>query len=229
MTRTERWEGERWPEVERDEDYDRGPRRESKPIVNPYAVVALVAALVGLFPVAIVFGLIAFGHPRGKGMATFALLIGLAEVAAIAGFVVLSGSALSDAVKGTTKQAVAPQVTTPQQAQASTAPPKTTVPEATTTSSPAKVQGTPTKGTACTEAQVGLIASGSDSSTLICLFTAGVNGGYKWAGPYTVGSGVQQTGTTCDPSGVKSARTTEGRALVCEGQGRNAMWVPWTE
>ncbi|OZE29080.1 hypothetical protein CH278_19635 [Rhodococcus sp. 05-2254-5] len=37
------------------EDLTKGDNRETEP-VNPYAVISLVAALLGLFPVAIVFG-----------------------------------------------------------------------------------------------------------------------------------------------------------------------------
>ncbi|WP_225730096.1 MULTISPECIES: hypothetical protein [unclassified Nocardia] len=232
MTRTERWDSDRWPEVER-ESRRRGRARDDEdgaPIVNPYAIVALVAALLGLFPVAIVFGMIAFGHPRGRAMASFALLIGLMEVGAIVSFVMFGGTALRDflhradsssAVSETVQPTVraTPATTTTASAAATTTPATTT----------AAATGTPVKGQTCTEAQVGLIGTAADGSTLLCLFSSGVNGGYKWAGPYAVASGVQQTGTSCDPSAQKSARTTDGRALVCEGQGRNAMWVPWTE
>jgi hypothetical protein len=73
-------------------------------VVNPYAVIALVAALLGLFPVAIVFGLIAFSHPGGRGKAVFALLLGLLEVAAIAG-VVLTGHRAIDKIDSVLRSA----------------------------------------------------------------------------------------------------------------------------
>ncbi|MBO0856677.1 MAG: hypothetical protein J2P18_23255, partial [Nocardia sp.] len=56
-------------------------RAEVQPIVNPYAIVALIAALVALFPVAIVFAFISFSHPRGRLMAMCALLLGVLEMA----------------------------------------------------------------------------------------------------------------------------------------------------
>jgi hypothetical protein len=66
-------------------------------IVNPYAVIALVAALLGLFPVAIVFGLIAFGYPSGRGKAAIALLLGLLEVAAVAWLVLMGHRVINKA------------------------------------------------------------------------------------------------------------------------------------
>lgn len=228
MTRTERWEGERWPEVER-EPRGLDPVRDEPPIVNPYAVVALVAALLGLFPVAIVFGLIAFSYPRGKAMALFALLLGMAEVAALAAVLVLGTGVLTDAVNRTGKQAAPELSVVPATVRTTTttAPAPSSTTPATSTDAP--VTGTPVKGAACSESQVGVIGTAADGATLLCLFSPGVNGGYRWAGPHPISSTVQQTGTTCDPAKAKSARTTDGRALVCEGQGRNAMWVPWTE
>ena len=59
--------------------------------INPYAVIALVAALVGLFPVAIVFGILAFGRPTGRGIAIAALVIGVIE-ALVIGVVAYSAS-----------------------------------------------------------------------------------------------------------------------------------------
>jgi hypothetical protein len=56
--------------------------------INPYAVVALVAALLGLFPVAIVFGLLAFTHRGGRGLAVSALMLGVLEIVALIGVLV---------------------------------------------------------------------------------------------------------------------------------------------
>lgn len=69
------------------------PRVEPAPTldpINPYAVVALVAALLGIFPVAIVFGLISFSHRGGRGLAVSALVLGLLEVVALIGGLLLA-------------------------------------------------------------------------------------------------------------------------------------------
>ncbi|MEV5832514.1 DUF4190 domain-containing protein [Nocardia sp. NPDC052112] len=215
---------DRWPEVE--PPARRAPRAgrlrvEVPPIVNPYAIVALVAALLGLFPVAIVFGFIAFSHPRGKTMAVCALLLGVLEVVAIAGYVVLSGSNFSDALSGVNRTPVVSSVSLPSTiAQTAVVPPSvapTTVvtpPSATSTS-----QVTPKKGTVCTEP--GRIGTGTDGTTLLCLASGGV---YQWNGPYTVGGTVAEPGGKCDGS-AKSARTADGRAVTCESK----VWVLWTE
>src|SRR5690606_17586158 len=119
MAYSQRWGEQRWPEVPRDRDADppaRAGRRRpepqqepedldypddspfdtDRPIVNPYAVVALVAALVLLFPVARVLGLSAFTHPRGRFMAFAAFLLGAFEAAWLVAFVVLPDNRVSD-------------------------------------------------------------------------------------------------------------------------------------
>ncbi|MEV4234472.1 MULTISPECIES: DUF4190 domain-containing protein [unclassified Nocardia] len=213
---------DRWPEVE--PPTRRAPRAgrlrvEVPPIVNPYAIVALVAALLGLFPVAIVFGFIAFSHPRGKTMAVCALLLGVIEVVGIAGYVVLSGGNFSDALSGMNRTPVVSSVALPSTisqtavVQPSVAPTVITPPPTSTS------QVTPKKGTVCTEP--GRIGTGADGTTLLCLASGGV---YQWNGPYTVGGTVAEPGTKCDGSS-KSARTADGRAVTCESK----VWVLWTE
>jgi hypothetical protein len=61
--------------------------------INPYAVVALVAALLGVFPVAIVFGLLAFSHRGGRGLAVSALVLGVLEIVALIGVLVVAHGA----------------------------------------------------------------------------------------------------------------------------------------
>ncbi|WP_405163743.1 DUF4190 domain-containing protein [Nocardia sp. NBC_01499] len=255
MARAERRESERWPAAGQDDRWpeageeeqwaepepeerwqEPAPSRrrtgrlrvEIPPIVNPYAIVALVAALVGLFPVAIVFGFIAFSHPRGRVMAMFALLIGVAEVTAVAGLVVLSGNMLPDSLtradRSVTTALLAPPTTANQlpQPTASAAPPV-----ATTTASPSTSnQSNLKKGASCTDGQVGQIGSAADGGTLICL---GSGSGYQWSGPYTVSTTVQQAGAKCDGTSTKTGRTADGRALVCEPATRSGTWVLWTE
>ncbi|WP_431970270.1 hypothetical protein [Nocardia sp. bgisy134] len=230
MARTQQWqERERWPEAWPDERDPEDPfPHESRPIVNPYAVVALVAALLALFPVAIVFGFIAFSHPRGRVMACFALLLGAAEVAAVAGFFVLSGNMLPDTMSRatqatTTTTAQVTTVATVATTSASTAVAPPPPPPATTTQPAAR------KGGACTATQAGLIGAAADGGTLLCLANAAAESGYQWSGPYNVGTGIYEAGSKCDSSVAKTGRTSEGRALVCETQGRGGAWVLWTE
>ncbi|MBF6062980.1 DUF4190 domain-containing protein [Nocardia terpenica] len=248
----DRWpetsEDDRWPVAETDEDrweaaqrrrtasevgedrYDSGPTRrrtgrlrvEVPPIVNPYAIVALVAALLGLFPVAIVFGFISFTHPRGRGMALSALMLGVAEVVVLAGALVLSGATLPHMTFRTqaapTETAATIVSVTPPQPTATTTVP---TPPATTTST-ASAPPTVTKGEVCTESQAALIGTTSDGSTLLCLKGTG---GYRWTGPYTVSTAVYDGGAKCNAASDKTARTSDGHALVCE---RNT-WSLWVE
>ncbi|MEV4124099.1 DUF4190 domain-containing protein [Nocardia sp. NPDC049707] len=217
---------DRWPEV--DPPARRAPRAgrlrvEVPPIVNPYAIVALVAALLGLFPVAIVFGFIAFSHPRGKAMAVCALLLGVLEVVAIAGYFVLSGTNFSDALSGANRTPVVSSVALPSTiAQTAVAQPSvvpSVVVPPVTSAAPSTSQATPKKGAVCTEP--GRIGTGADGTTLLCLASGGV---YQWSGPYTVGGTVAEPGAKCDGS-TKSARTADGRAVTCESK----AWVLWTE
>ncbi|WP_433733824.1 DUF4190 domain-containing protein [Nocardia sp. CA-129566] len=214
---------ERWPETEPPNRSRRAGRLrvEVPPIVNPYAIVALVAALLGLFPVAIVFGFIAFSHPRGKTMAVCALLLGVVEVVGIAGYVVLSGSNFSDALAGVNRTPTVSSVALPSTIAQTAVPQPTVAPTVVappvTTTAPSTV--TPKKGTVCTEP--GRIGTGADGSTLLCLASGGV---YQWNGPYTIGGTVAEAGAKCDGS-TKSARTADGRALTCESK----AWVLWTE
>ncbi|WP_039797907.1 DUF4190 domain-containing protein [Nocardia araoensis] len=219
-------EDERWPEQPPTRRRTGRLRVEIPPIVNPYAIVALVAALLGLFPVAIVFGFIAFSHPRGRVMAMFALLLGVAEVTAVAGFVLLTGNWLPDAMNRQAVIAPTPVASVPTTVERPAATTTAAAPSPAVTTTPATPQGPVTKGSSCTEAQLGQIGSAADGGTLICLTTSG---GYQWAGPHVVATAVQQAGSKCDASGAKTGRTADGRALVCELSGRSGTWVLWTE
>ncbi|WP_062994984.1 DUF4190 domain-containing protein [Nocardia mikamii] len=238
----DRWEttpNRRRPAAEAEDDrWDSAPNRrrtgrlrvEVPPIVNPYAIVALVAALLGLFPVAIVFGLIAFSHPRGRVMAMSALLLGLAEVLVLAAALVLSGVTLPHTTLGTVPAALSTDTVTSNTAVSRTAAPTAVVtppptPPATTTATPAGPVSA-AKGEVCTQAQAGLIGSASDGATLLCLHGSS---GYRWTGPYSVSTAVYEGGAKCDAGLDKTARTPDGHALVCEGQGRSSIWSLWVE
>ncbi|MCX4096435.1 hypothetical protein [Nocardia sp. alder85J] len=219
------------PPVEAEEEQWETPGRrragrlrvEVPPIVNPYAIVALVAALIGAFPVAIVFSFISFGHPRGRIMALCALLIGTLEVTAIAGLAVLSGVTLphlnlhrnSETSASLSQPSVAPVV-----------PPPTSSVPATVTATPVTPPSV-AKGEVCTEAQVALIGAASDGGTLLCLRGSS---GDRWVGPYSVSTAVYDGGSKCLPGTDKTARTSDGHALVCEGTaGRAGTWNLWVE
>ncbi|WP_067862202.1 hypothetical protein [Nocardia shimofusensis] len=234
MARTREWQdSEAWPQAwPEDQDPEDPFIADSRPIVNPYAVIALVAALLALFPVAIVFGLIAFGHPRGRAMATFAVLLGIAEAAAVAAVVVLTGSSLTDTLAdledatatGTTVTATSTaDQTTAAQAPPAELPSARPTPASTTEEAPLV-----RKGAACTAGQLGMIGSAVDGGTLLCLEAAGASGAHQWSGPYNIGTGVFEPGRTCDETIAKSGRTADGRALVCESQGTEGVWVRWT-
>ncbi|MFF0456221.1 DUF4190 domain-containing protein [Nocardia africana] len=237
----DRWEAtpnRRRPAAEAEDDrWDSAPNRrrtgrlrvEVPPIVNPYAIVALVAALLGLFPVAIVFGLIAFSHPRGRVMAMSALLLGLAEVLILAAALVLSGVTLPHTTLGTVPAALstdtaASNTTTRAVAPTTVVTPPPTAPTTTTAAPAGPVSAA--KGEVCTQAQAGLIGSATDGATLLCLHGSS---GYRWTGPYSVSTAVYEGGAKCDPGLDKTARTPDGHALVCEGQGRSNIWSLWVE
>ncbi|MGW0177849.1 hypothetical protein [Nocardia sp. NPDC003345] len=248
MTDQQRWATGRWPEVtpdgdeiapgrmgrrgareydEYDDRYDDPPAYETRPVVNPYAIVALVAALLLLFPVAIVFGLIAFGHPRGRLMAFFALLLGLAEVALLAALIFTPGQNVADVwsrLGGSgdetieTSAAPAPSAETPV---TETPPPAaTSTPPAPSgpvgTAAPAAERGTP-----CPEPA--LVGAGADGGTLLCLTDTGSVTGYEWAGPFRVAEQVRAEGARCGTDPATTARTPDGYALVCE----NGAWALW--
>ncbi|WP_280255504.1 hypothetical protein [Nocardia wallacei] len=196
-------------------------RVEVPPIVNPYSIIALIAALLGLFPVALVFGLISFGHPRGRAMAMFALLIGMLEVVVLAGVLVLTGVTVPRTVlRSHPTPASATTVVTVTAAPASAPPPTTTAATPAPAAPPAVA-----KGETCTQADAGRIGAAPDGGTLLCLRGGS---GYRWAGPYTVTTAVHEGGTKCIPGTDTTARTTDGHALVCEGRG-SGTWSLWVE
>ncbi|MFF3568425.1 DUF4190 domain-containing protein [Nocardia jiangxiensis] len=223
----------RAPAADPDEDYyETSSRRRSgrlrvevPPIVNPYSIVALVAALVGLFPVAIVFGFISFTHPRGRMLALFALVIGAAEATALVGLLALSGVTVPHDLFRIQADSTAVTQTSTAPANTSDVPPvQVTVSTAAPTTSADRTAVA--QGEVCTETQAAFIGTASDGGTLLCLKSAG---GYRWTGPYTVSTAVYDKGSKCNAASDKSARTADGHALVCEGQGRSAAWALWVE
>ncbi|KAF0846753.1 hypothetical protein [Nocardia caishijiensis] len=214
-----RWNGQRWPHATPDD-----ATRDDQPRVNPYAMVALAAALVLLFPIAIVFALLSYGHPRGRGIATLALFLGIAEVAAIAvaGMVLFGGLELEMPALAT-KAATSPVAVTTTEV-----PPSVGAPTA-TGSTPVLSQPAASvvqKGTPCQPEQVGLLGVAADGATLLCLRA---DNAHTWSGPHRVAGSYYTEGESCDPSQDKTGRTTDNHALVCEGKAGNGSWVLWTE
>lgn len=212
----------RWPVASDDRRYDddlddEQLRVEVAPRVNPYSMVALAGSLIGLFPIAIVFGLISFGHPRGRLLALFAMLLGIAEAAAVAGLLLLSGFTTM------------PQITLHRQhseALTSAATPPPAPPTSSAPPAPSAAAAPVSKGEACSDAQLGLIGAAADSSTMLCLRNGNTT---KWSGPYTVSSTQADIGTKCVTGTDKTARTADGHALVCETNNKGAQWTTWVE
>lgn len=247
MAYTQRWAGERWPEVppDRDEESPRTGRRrdeyddwseerslhDERPIVNPYAIVALVAALILVFPVAIVFGLIAFGHPRGRFMACTALLLGVGEVALLAALVLAPRetpggvfSRVGDAVGEVTGGQGATE-SPASDASGTSASAPTSSPGRSATTEPSVPAGAATPpaaevDTACPEPA--LLGVAADGGTLLCLTDSASVTGYQWSGPYRVAETVRTEDAGC--TGTATARTAAGYALVCE----NGTWALWS-
>ncbi|MEU4839572.1 hypothetical protein [Nocardia testacea] len=249
MAYTQRWAGERWPEVppdrdqepprsgRRGDDYDdwseEPPRHDERPIVNPYAIVALVAALILVFPVAIVFGFIAFGHPRGRFMALTAIVLGVGEVALLAALILLpretSGEVLSrvgaamDEATGRPRptEPPAPAVSGTSESAPTSSPGRSTTAEPSVPPSGSTVAPPAAEvDTACPEPALLGVATGGD--TLLCLTDSASVTGYQWSGPYRVAETVRSADTSC--TGTGTARTAAGYALVCE----NGTWTFWT-
>ncbi|MFI5719094.1 hypothetical protein [Nocardia sp. NPDC051750] len=262
MAYSQRWGEQRWPEVPADRDEEPPPRPgrrrpgqrdepeeidldeplyTDRPIVNPYAIVALVAALILLFPVAIVFGLIAFTHPRGRVMAFGAFVLGVVEAALLAALVVLPhdgvagmfsrvGDAVSEAagspsaaddpaapaVPGAVVESAAVSIPSPPTRTTPAGPPPSTP-----RSVPAPVPPAAELDTACPEA--GLLGASARGDTLLCLADPASVTGYQWSGPHRIAEDIREAGGECTPGGA-TARTDAGYALVCE----RGEWVLWT-
>ncbi|WP_040835284.1 hypothetical protein [Nocardia brevicatena] len=217
------------------DDTDDGGNRDRHPVVNPYAIVALAAALLLMFPVAVVFGLLAFGHPRGKLMATTAVLLGAAEVAAVVALIVLPGAPISELMsrvenhlaQGTGTAVYEPPATsTPEQNAEVPIPTGTATSEPPADSTTATEQATVAEsGVSCPRA--GLIGTTAAGTTLLCLSDSSSRTGYRWTGPYRVADDIEETGSPCRGDAT-TARTVDGRALVCEKTNSGGIWALWT-
>ncbi|WP_328856628.1 DUF4190 domain-containing protein [Williamsia herbipolensis] len=204
--------------------------------INVYAVISLVAALLGLFPVAIVFGILAFTRPAGRGIAVAGLVLGVLELAAL--LVVLFGmaSAFTDDTDSDTGQTVAssvfePFIPTAESASSTTS--ETSTPSQTTPSPTAEASPLPTSGPvlneSCSEGQASVIATDANTGqNIVCTFL-GAGGGYKWVQTAEVSPGTHERGDSCDPATDRVGRTAAGTALICVSEvngGSGGSWEP---
>ncbi|GGG27512.1 hypothetical protein GCM10007304_46680 [Rhodococcoides trifolii] len=213
--------------------------------INTYAVISLVAALLGLFPVAIVFGILAFWRPAGRGLAIAGVAIGVLELAAVLAVLFGIGNAFTDDADGdafssygltlpsstflvpTTVPTTTEQVTTPP-----------FVAPTTTVAAPEPARETVTLGDYCSSR--GASASTEDGSTAYCSRLAGTDA-YLWSltdgvapNPELQQTQNESTGSVAapgDPCYDDSATATDasGRAVYCNPtvNGRNAGNLLW--
>lgn len=221
--------------------------RDAPDPINPYAVISLVSGLLGLFPVAIVFGILAFWRPAGRRLAIGGLAVGLLELAAVLVVILGIGNAFTNnaddvpfASSGLTlpsSTSFVPSTVPSTTAQATTPPfvePTTTVPAP----APAPAQETVTLGDYCSSR--GASASTTDGSTAYCSRLAGTDA-YLWSltngvapNPELQQTQNESTGSLAapgDPCYDDSATATDagGRAVYCNPtvNGRNAGNLVW--
>ncbi|WP_157762148.1 DUF4190 domain-containing protein [Nocardia yamanashiensis] len=190
-------------------------------IINPLAVIALVAALLGIIPVAIVFGVLALRHRGGRGMAISALVLGALELVAVLGFfaVLVGGSNDTESatalprieITTTTSTSVAPTIESTVVPPPPPAPTTVEPPVVTTTKPPATVA----QGATCTRAQVRSFGTASDGSTLVCASMGSANPPRWVAMAGTIAPGVHNAGTACDPDTQAVGRDFSGLAVMC--------------
>lgn len=215
------------------DDYD--GRRQPLPIVNPYAVIALVAALLLLFPIAIVFGIIAFTYPRGRGMAWSALVLGCLQLGITMTVIVIGGNAMNDVSFSSRATSEQPTYATPLPTLTETTAPATTFsaePEATTSNPPATttVPARPANGSPCTESMK--ITTGADGHAMVC---SGGGGAPRLVWQSTgkpLQPGIHDEGEPCDPSAAtRFGQNSAGHVVQClgpdrqPGQGTNGEWT----
>ncbi|MFC9839338.1 hypothetical protein ACFVKB_36880 [Rhodococcus sp. NPDC127530] len=203
--------------------------------INPYAVIALVAALLGLFPVAIVFGVLAFWRPAGRAIAVAALILGILEALAAGVILYSAGSSLSDAVTDSSPGTSYSLPSAPAQAltPASAVPPAlvppaaaTTKPEPepTTTVDEPEPTTSPTVNGNC-DPDVDNHATSADGTFLKCTYAGSTRPHWVRSVPII---GQAAEGESCNPAATGIAISPEGQDLFCVSNGRTGTdtWAP---
>lgn len=197
--------------------------------INPYAVIALVAALLGLFPVAIVFGILAFWRPAGRGLAIAGLALGAIEAIAVATIVYGFGTGLT--ADGSTNATVYQDYSisaTPLEA-----PPATVIVPSLTTPPPAETTvevteepplALPAVDDSC-DPDVDNHATSSDGTFLKCAYAGRSTARWVRSAPIIA---YADQGASCDPSTRGIAVSPEGVEMVCVSNdgGEAGYWVP---
>jgi hypothetical protein len=210
-------------------DLNKTQRPEVDPI-NPYAVIALVAALVGLFPVAIVFGILAFWRPAGRGVAIAGLALGVIEALVVAAIVYGVGTGLTADEPATanayqdyslpaTPLAAPPTVFTVPSLTTAVAPPEAPV----ETEEPLPVV-LPEVDDPCDPA-VDNHATSADGTFLKCAYAGRSTARWVQSAPIIA---YADRGDSCDPSARGIAVSPEGLDMVCvsNSAGQGGYWVP---
>lgn len=204
--------------------------------INVYAVISLVAALLGLFPLAIVFGILAFTRPAGRGIAIAGLVLGILELAVLVLVFFGVASAFTDdsdssAAQTVTSSVFEPFVPTDDTTSTSTsdaAPATETTPSPTTTQPEPEPSSGPVLNDTCSEGQANALATDANTGqNIVCAFS-GENGNYRWVRTAPVSPGTHERGDSCDPAADKVGRSTGGTALLCvsEPDGVGGSWEP---
>ncbi|MEV0248774.1 DUF4190 domain-containing protein [Nocardia sp. NPDC050712] len=214
-------------------DYD--DPGEPQPVINPYAVIALVAALLLVFPIAIIFGLIAFTYPRGRGLAWSALILGCLELGVVLTIAVIGGNAFDNASSALSTSSARPSAyatqfptvieTTVPTTTPSVEPAPTTTARPTTTTTARPAAGSP-----CNELQ--RITTGPDGNAMVCSKGGGAPRPVWQSTGEPLQSGTHDEGESCDPSSTtRLGQNSEGKVVQClnpEGQPGEGTDGEWT-
>ncbi|MDI9897983.1 DUF4190 domain-containing protein [Rhodococcus sp. IEGM 1381] len=204
-------------------DLTKGGDRAAGP-VNPYAVISLVAALLGLFPVAIVFAILAFWRPAGRGIAFAGLAIGVIELLVVATFLYGFGSL-------TPSNSASSETFTPYSVPATA---MLTVPSATTALPPAE---TTVDATEVPVASLPKVDGPCDPSTdnhdtsadgtfLKCTYAGSTSA--RWVQSAPIIDGNAEAGSACDPTVRGIAVSPDGFDMFCVSDGAEGggYWSP---
>ncbi|ORI20211.1 hypothetical protein BJD99_01065 [Rhodococcus sp. 1163] len=192
-------------------------------------MIALVAALLGLFPVAIVFGILAFWRPAARGLAIAALVLGAIEAIAVATVVYGLGTGLTadDSTNATVYQDYSLPATPLE------APPTSVIVPSLTTPPPAEttVEVTeeppltlPAVDESCDPA-VDNHATSADGTFLKCAYAGRSTARWVRSAPIIA---YAEQGESCDPSARGIAVSPDGLDMMCisNGTGDAGYWVP---